>query len=121
METRFPAVRSVKANYLDPGVEKRGCHPVSNDGMHCQANFGNTPAWTPRGAPFRSGRTFLTPRPRSSLLLNRRGDTRSHHPSLRFLRTMILTSNSLRFREASCPLKGSVNVSRPQNDSGSPA
>src|SRR5712671_853694 len=46
----------------------RYCHPVSNDVVRSQGVCGDTPAWTPEAAPFRSRRTLLTPRPRSSLI-----------------------------------------------------
>ena len=40
--------------------EKR--HSVSNDGVTCQAIFGDTAASTPEAAPFRSSRTSLIPK-----------------------------------------------------------
>jgi hypothetical protein len=73
------------------------CHSVSNDCAHCQAFFGDTAASTPERAPFRSSRTFLTPRLRSSLYLISQRDLRPHHPSLRDLLPRLLTSISPTF------------------------
>src|SRR5208282_4521426 len=72
----------------------RFCHPVSNDAMPCQGFRGDTSAWTPKAAPFRSSRTFLMSRPSSSLSSILQRDTRSHHPSLRDLHPRLLTSIS---------------------------
>src|ERR1700689_5895254 len=77
--------------------------PVSNDAMPCQAFCGDTPASTPKAAPFRSRRTSLMSRPSSSLYLISQRDTRSHHPSLRDLHPRLLTSNSPTFQGGRLP------------------
>ena len=92
------------------------CHSVSNDAMPCQAFCGDTSAWTPKAAPFRSRRTLLMSRPSSSLHSILQRDPRSHHPSLRDLQPTI-THFDLpdSFREASCPLKRSALTRQPRN------
>jgi hypothetical protein len=73
----------------------KSCHPVSNDAAPCQGFLGDTPASTPKAAPFRSSRTPLMSRPSSPLSSILQRDLRPHHPSLRDLLPRLLTSISL--------------------------
>jgi hypothetical protein len=113
------------ANHALPSrwvVAKFDCHSVSNDAAPCQAFLGDTPASTPKAAPFRSSRTPLMSRPSSSLSSISQRDLRPHHPSLRDLLPRLLTSISPTLQGGRLPTQTLGFVTRrPRNDSGSPA
>ena len=98
--------------------------PISNDAGACQGFLFDTPPWTHwvlTQRHFALVEKVLTSQTKVVTLCNLAVGPQVPPSISSVLAPMILSSNSPLLREAGCPLKRSVSLARPQNDSGSPA
>jgi len=119
---RFEQYR--EAWHLFQHPQSSDCHPVSNDAGACQGFLFDTQPWTHwvlTQRHFALVEKVLTSQTKVVTLCNLAVGPQVPPSISSVLAPMILSSNSPLLGEAGCPLKRSVSLARPQNDSGSPA